>query len=85
MKGDPRAGRPMGRVNDVTLEVRHFCRALVQDPEYRQALKSRLIAGKAGDMEKIIWAYGYGAPPDRPLTSMSLLLEELDGTGEASA
>jgi len=45
--------------------VREVCNQLVNDPEYREALRRRLINGTAGMMEAIIWAYAYGRPVAR--------------------
>ena len=61
--GDPRAGRPPGRQNNVKREVRLLARELVSNPEYLAALRQRLINGKAGDLEKTLWVYAYGEPP----------------------
>ena len=61
--GDPRAGRPSGRENNVKREVRHLAHDLVSNPEYVAALRQRLIDGKAGDLEKTLWVYAYGEPP----------------------
>ena len=39
--GDPRAGRPPGRQNNVKREVRLLARELVSNPEYMAALRRR--------------------------------------------
>src|SRR5262245_28408087 len=59
-------GRQKGTPNRVTLEVREMARLLVEDPTYQQALRRRLIRGRAGEMEKLVWAYAYGKPVDAP-------------------
>jgi hypothetical protein len=61
--GDPRAGRPRGRANNRTVEVRDLCRRLLTDPGYLEALKERLKTGKAGALEPILWQYAFGSPP----------------------
>ena len=79
--GDPRAGRPPGRQNERTIQVKDICRRLLLDPGYQQALQKRLNEGKAGSLEPILWQYAFGAPPvyvSSPLTDM---LEELGANG----
>jgi hypothetical protein len=64
-KGDKRAGRPKGRLNNATLEVREFCRNLLASPAYQANLKKRLETGKlAPAIEALIFAYGHGKPKD---------------------
>lgn len=36
---------------------------LLEDPEYRDSLRKRLIAGVAGPIEIHLWRMGYGEPP----------------------
>jgi hypothetical protein len=67
--GERRGGRKPGSRNKATLGIREIARGFVDDPVYRAALKARLEAGTAGQMEQLMWAYGYG----RPL---------VDGTGD---
>lgn len=57
-----RRGRPPGRVNDATLRVRNFCRAVCEDPLYQRDIIDRARTGRLGSMEAVIWAYGYGRP-----------------------
>ena len=42
-----------------------MARGLVEDPAYVSALRRRLLAGKAGQMEVLLFRYAYGGPPDR--------------------
>jgi hypothetical protein len=77
VNGDPRAGRPPGRANNITLEIRQFCRALLNDPEYQSSLKKRLIEGKLGNMEAELWHYAFGPPPTHPLDPLGEMLEKL--------
>ena len=49
----------------MTIEARAAATALVDDPEYRDALRMRLIAGTAGAMEPLMWAYAKGRPVER--------------------
>jgi hypothetical protein len=75
--GDPRAGRPKGTPNKTSRDARLLAQALVSDPEYVATLKQRLINGKLGDLEKVLWAYAYGPPPAHPITIMDELFETL--------
>ena len=74
---DGRAGRPPGRQNNVTLEVRQFCRTLLSDPDYRASLKKRLLEGKLGHMEIELWNRAFGPPPVNPLDPLAEMLEEI--------
>ena len=62
--GNPR-GRTPGTQTRKTIEVREVCNGLVDDPEYRYALRRRLIEGNAGAIEILIWHYAKGRPIDR--------------------
>jgi len=62
--GNPQGRRPGSR-NRATVEAREFANRLIDDPEYREALRRRLIAGTAGGVEVLIWHYAYGKPVDR--------------------
>jgi hypothetical protein len=79
--GDPRAGRPPGRQNNAKKEARQLAHELVSNDAYVDALRERLIAGKAGDLEKVLWQYAYGAPPIYAPSPMDDFLEELAGNG----
>lgn len=64
-KGDPRAGRPPGVPNKVTLEVREIARGLVEDPGYLAALRTRLALGTCSPpVEQMIWHYAYCKPKE---------------------
>src|SRR3972149_3604655 len=64
-KGDPRAGRPPGVQNKVTVEVREAAKAIVEDPVYRERLRRRLLRGKlAPGLEAMLWHYAYGKPKE---------------------
>ncbi len=58
-------GRPPGSLNRTTLEVREFARHQIEDPEYQASLRGRLIAGKAPQMEMMLFHYAYGKPVER--------------------
>jgi hypothetical protein len=62
--GNPRGRRP-GTQNKRTIEAREFATRLINDDEYREALRWRMISGTAGAMEAVIWAYAKGKPVDR--------------------
>ena len=61
-----RGGRPPGALNRSTLEVRALARELLEDPAYLAALRRRLVAGEAGQMEPLLFRYAYGGPPETP-------------------
>lgn len=60
-----KGGRPPGARNTATLEVRELARLLIEDPAYRSNLRRRLIAGKAAQMEALLFKYAYGQPVER--------------------
>ena len=62
--GNPR-GRAPGARNRISIEAREAAAHIVDDPEYRAALKARVIAGQAPQMEPLLWAYAKGKPVDR--------------------
>jgi len=64
-KGDPRAGRPPGVLNKVTVAVREVAQGLVDDPVYRASLQERLNAGQlAPAVETMLWHYAHGKPKE---------------------
>jgi hypothetical protein len=64
-KGDRRAGRPKGRLNETTIEVRQLARELIEDSEYRANLRARLITGECSPpVETMLWHYAYGKPKE---------------------
>jgi hypothetical protein len=75
--GDPRAGRPPGVPNKTGRDARELAQKLVTDPEYVEGLRDRLIGGKLGNLEGILWAYAFGPPPSHPITALSEALENL--------
>jgi hypothetical protein len=81
--GDPRAGRPRGTPNKTSRDARLLAQSLVSDAQYLENLRQRLIDGKAGDLEKVLWHYAYGPPPEHPVTALSEALETLPGFGSA--
>jgi hypothetical protein len=62
--GDPRAGRPPGRVNRTTQEIRDLAQRLLTDRHYVAKLKERLNAGTAGRIEELLYFYAWGKPKD---------------------
>lgn len=66
--GNP-AGRRPGTRRRVTVEAQLAAAQIVTDPDYRAALRQRLIDGTAGAMEPLIWYYAKGKPVDRVETS----------------
>ena len=55
-------GRPKGRLNNATLEVRAFFRDFFESPRYRENLERRILAGEANHMEILGHYYAYGKP-----------------------
>lgn len=62
--GNP-AGRRPGTRRRVTIEAQLAAAQIVDDPEYRAALRQRMITGTAGAMEPLMWFYAKGKPVDR--------------------
>lgn len=62
--GNP-AGRPKGAPNKATTEIRDLARKLLDDDDYRESLKRRLIAGEASHMETLLHHYAFGKPSDK--------------------
>jgi hypothetical protein len=77
--GDPRAGRPPGSQNKTGRDARILAQSLVSDPAYIANLRQRLIDGKAGDLEEVLWEYAYGKPAQHPVSIMDDFLEGLAG------
>lgn len=62
-RGGP--GRPKGVPNKATQEAREVCAAMVDDPVYRQKLKSDFQRRKVHPaVEQMIWHYAKGKPKD---------------------
>lgn len=62
--GNP-AGRRPGTRRRVTIEAQLAAAQIVDDPDYRAALRQRMIAGTAGAMEPLMWFYAKGKPVER--------------------
>ncbi len=62
--GNPR-GRAPGTRNKVIRDARDAAQRLVDDPEYREALRARMVDGTAGAMEALMWFYAKGKPVER--------------------
>ena len=62
--GKPGPGRPKGTISKATLEVRAFCRSVVESPEYRQRLFDDLIERRVSPaVELMLWDRAFGAVP----------------------
>jgi hypothetical protein len=62
-QGDPRAGRPKGTPNKVTIEARLECQRLLSDRTYRAKLLTDLRRRKLHPaIECMFWHYAYGKP-----------------------
>jgi hypothetical protein len=59
-------GRPKGRLNKVTTEVRAVAAALVDDPQYRKKLiHDRRKRRVSPPVETMLWYYAKGKPVER--------------------
>ena len=60
--------------------MKTFLRSVIEDPEYQEALRARMIAGKAAHMEQLAAYYTLGKPQEQvavqttPNMAHSLLL-----------
>jgi hypothetical protein len=59
-KGKPGPGRPKGLPNKATQDAREFAQKFIDDQDYRESLRRRVISGRAPHMEQLIWTYRYG-------------------------
>ena len=62
IRGGP--GRKKGVPNKATQDVREFAQKFIDDQEYRDSLKRRILRGDATHMETLIWHYRFGKPKD---------------------
>ena len=63
VSGNP-AGRTKGSVNKSTAAMKELAESLLTDSIYREKLKERLRAGKAGQVEIELMHYWAGKPKD---------------------
>jgi hypothetical protein len=62
-KGKPKTGgRLPGQPNKITLDIKGYARAVVEDPSYQAKLKQRLLNGSAPQLEILLHYYAYGKP-----------------------
>jgi hypothetical protein len=62
--GKPGPGRPKGSIAQATLEIRAFCRSVVDSPEYRQKLYDDACARRLSPaVEMMLWDRAYGSVP----------------------
>lgn len=62
------------------MEARAAASLIVEEPEYRAALAERMISGRAGQMEVVLWAYAKGKPVGRVETGGPGAFAALDDT-----
>ncbi len=65
MKRPAGAGRKPNSLNKKTLEVREFAKNILESPAYKESLKIRIERGKSPEIEKLLFHYAYGRPPDK--------------------
>jgi hypothetical protein len=58
------AGRKKGSRNKATVEFVEFLRGVFESEDYREALKDRLIRGKASKCEELCLHYVHGKPKE---------------------
>jgi len=56
------SGRPPGGKNKVTLAAKDFAQELLDDKEYRDNLKERILSGRAANIEMYMWNRCVGKP-----------------------
>jgi hypothetical protein len=62
-KGKPKTGgRLPGQPNKVSLEIKAHARAVIEDPDYQEKLKARLLKGSSPQLEVLLHYYAYGRP-----------------------
>ena len=62
--GIPGPGRPKGGIAQATLEIRAFCRSVVESAEYRQKLYDDAVARRLSPaVEMMLWDRAFGAVP----------------------
>ena len=62
-KGGPGGpGRKPGIPNKATQDIKERAREVLEDPAYLASLKARLETGEAGQVEALLFHYGYGKP-----------------------
>jgi hypothetical protein len=55
-------GRKAGTPNRGTVEMKEFALGLLEDPDYQEKLRSRILNGEAPHMEVLLHHYTYGKP-----------------------
>ena len=70
-------GRRKGTPNRVSAEMKTFLKSVIEDPEYQEALRARMIAGKAPQMETLAAYYTLGKPTDSVSHQMSPTMSKL--------
>jgi hypothetical protein len=62
-RGHPKlGGRRRGVSNKTTAEMRAWAAELITDLAYRESLRRRLLKGRAGRIEPLLWQYACGRP-----------------------
>jgi len=62
--GKPGPGRPKGSIAQATLEIRAFCRTVIDSPEYRTKLFEDACARRLSPaVEMMLWDRAYGSVP----------------------
>ena len=85
-KGTRRGGRPKGKLNKATIEIKAFADSIIDEPGYRENLRDRIWAGKADHMETLLHHYRSGKPKlqvDIGVSdSLAAILDKADELGQ---
>ena len=77
-KGKPKTGgRKAGTTNKATVEIKEFARLILEAPLYQTRLRSRVMQGKAPQIEVLLFHYAYGKPKEAFTGERSWTVEEL--------
>jgi|SRR5688500_16914426 hypothetical protein len=76
LPGDPRAGRPKGKPNKTTREIRQLAQELLTNRDYLESLKERLQTGTAGRIEELLYFYAWGKPKEEIILPQDQEAEE---------
>lgn len=60
-----RAGRKKGATDLAKREIKAFARDILESPLYFQRLRARVLAGKAPQIEVLLYHYAYGKPREQ--------------------
>jgi hypothetical protein len=72
-RGGP--GRPKGRPNNSTIQVKQFCASILDDPAYQLGVRQRALRGQlAPAIEALLWHYRWGKPKEEAQVQGTLVV-----------